>query len=338
MKKGFTLVELLAVLVILAILTLIAVPIVTNIIDKAEKDSELISAKMYIDGVNKSILTYNISNKLKDATCEVQSDGNLDCDGTTIQVDVQNTKAVSGTITIENRKVSKVENLKVGEKYYTTNENGELIGSETLTLPSLSVTPATAETKTTGNVPAGNYAAGDEYIINLGGEDRVFFVLGENENDSNKVDLIMNMNYTDDTVPVETTWCVSGSNNLCDHDNLNPLVTHVQEVFGNNVVVSLPSYDQIYKAAGNKENELPTWLYDNLNSYPTSPYGYWTSTPNENLDVSSGGDDSDNNVVVFSSPSAWYVNYSGSLYDHIIIDEDYYGIRPVITISKSLMN
>ena len=324
MKKGFTLVELLAVIVILAILALIAVPIVTNIIDKAEKDSELISAKMYIDGVNKSILTYNISNKLKDATCEVQSDGNLNCNGTTIQVDVQNTKATGGTITIENRKVSKVQNLKVGEKYYSTNNNGELIGSETLTLPSLSVTPATAETKTTGNVPAGNYAAGDEYIINLGGEDRVFFVLGENETDPTKVDLIMNMNYTDDTVHKGMSWCdPDGDNsddNVCNHDNLDPLVSHIQEIFGNNVVVSLPTYDQIYKAAGNKETGLPTWLYGNLNSNK-APYGYWTSTP-----------------YASDARYARIVYYNGLLrYNNVSFASDY-GFRPVITISKSLMN
>jgi type IV pilus assembly protein PilA len=337
MKKGFTLVELLAVIVILAILALIAVPIVTNIIDKAERDSELMSAKMYIDGVNKSILTYNISNKLKDATCEVQSDGNLDCDGTTIQVDVQNTIATGGTITIENRKVSKVQNLKVGEKYYTTNENGELIGSETLTLPSLSVTPATAETKTTGNVPAGNYAAGDEYIINLGGEDRVFFVLEDGDNTTltkgttgtagpGEVSLIMNMNYIDDEVYEEERWCdPNGDNpddNTCNHDNLDPLVSHIQEIFGNDVTVSLPSYDQIYKAAGNKESGLPTWLYDYLDGTEHSVSGlngYWTST------------------AASSNSAAHGIGCAGGIGEYFV-NQDFYGIRPVITISKSLMN
>ena len=472
MKKGFTLVELLAVLVILAIIVLIAVPTVTNIINKAEEDSEKASAKMYIEGVNKSLMEYNLSNRLVNANCTVMTDGNLDCDGTTIEVSVNNTVPTEGMVTIENIEVSKVQNLKVGDNYYTTNENGELIGSKTakynliasltnltstettvieanktttITLTPTSgyglpdtitvtgteytydnttgvislsnptnnititatgkvvtynittnltnltstgdttidtastgtvtltpssgyglpssitvtgteytydnttgvislsnptsnvtitatviklVTPATAATKTTGNVPEGNYAAGDEYIINLGGEDRIFFVLGENENDSTKIDLIMNMNYTDDKVPVKMAWCdpngANPSNNACNHDNLDPLVSHVQKVFGSNVTVSLPSYDQIKLAAGNKTSELPTWLYDYLlgTTHPVSGlYGYWTSSPDASIAI-----------------TAWDVHSRGSLLYDVVSDASSNGFRPVITISKSLMN
>ena len=397
MKKGFTLVELLAVLVILAIIVLIAVPTVTNIINKAEEDSEKASAKMYIEGVNKSLMEYNLSNRLVNANCTVMTDGNLDCDGTTIEVSVKNTVPTEGMVTIENIEVSKVQNLKVGDNYYTTNENGELIGSKTakynllasltnltstettvieankittITLTPINgyglpdtitvtgteytydnttgvislsnptsnvtitatviklVTPATAATKTTGNVPEGNYAAGDEYIINLGGEDRIFFVLGENETDSTKIDLIMNMNYTDDKVPVKMAWCdpngANPSNNACNHDNLDPLVSHVQEVFGSNVVVSLPSYDQIKLAAGNKTSGFPTWLYDYLHNttHPVSGlYGYWTASP-----------------IASNAAGAWSVRYNGTLSTGVVSNASNFGFRPVITISKSLMN
>src|SRR5574344_724583 len=63
MKKGFTLVELLAVIVILAVIAIIAIPIITNVIDKAKqgalKDSAygiLDSAEMYLaKNINKGI-------------------------------------------------------------------------------------------------------------------------------------------------------------------------------------------------------------------------------------------------------------------------------------------
>lgn len=52
-KKGFTLVELLAVIVILAILLAIAVPQVTQYITKSRKDSLTATAKDFVDAVRK---------------------------------------------------------------------------------------------------------------------------------------------------------------------------------------------------------------------------------------------------------------------------------------------
>ena len=54
--QGFTLVELLAVIVILAIIALIATPIVLSIIDDTKKSSMLRSAEMYLNGVENSIM------------------------------------------------------------------------------------------------------------------------------------------------------------------------------------------------------------------------------------------------------------------------------------------
>lgn len=52
-KKGFTLVELLAVIVILAILLAIAIPKVTQYITKSRKDSYVTTVKDFIDAVRK---------------------------------------------------------------------------------------------------------------------------------------------------------------------------------------------------------------------------------------------------------------------------------------------
>jgi hypothetical protein len=123
-------------------------------------------------------------------------------------------------------------------------------------------------------------------------------------------------------------WCdpngANPSNNACNHDNLDPLVSHVQEVFGSNVVVSLPTKDQIKIAAGNKTSGFPTWLYDYLNgtTHPVSGlYGYWTYSP-----------------LASDAGYAWFVYCHGSLNYQGVSIASSYGLRPVITISKSLMN
>ena len=55
-KKGFTLVELLAVIVILAIIALIAVPITMNVIGNARKSAAIESFRGYMDAVEKTII------------------------------------------------------------------------------------------------------------------------------------------------------------------------------------------------------------------------------------------------------------------------------------------
>ena len=54
-KKGFTLVELLAVIVILAIIALIATPIILGVIDNAREGAAKDTAYGYIDAVEKQI-------------------------------------------------------------------------------------------------------------------------------------------------------------------------------------------------------------------------------------------------------------------------------------------
>ena len=130
-NKAFTLIELLAVIVILAIIALIVVPIVLNIIDDADKESEADSAKMYIHAVELAIAKTNMSTRLANATCTVQVGGNLSCDGKDIEVDINNKDQIKGvTITIERRKVTKVTNLKVGNGTYNMGSDGKLVLGE----------------------------------------------------------------------------------------------------------------------------------------------------------------------------------------------------------------
>ena len=105
-NKGFTLIELLAVIVILAIIALIATPIVINMIGNSKESADERSAELYLDAVEQAVARKNLTEKFSPSTCDVQSDGNLKCDGDTLlEVQVENTRPTSGTITFEKGKI-----------------------------------------------------------------------------------------------------------------------------------------------------------------------------------------------------------------------------------------
>ena len=77
-KKGFTLIELIAVIVVLAIITLIAVPIISKVVDKARKGAAEESALNYIDAVEKYVILHDLDSTkypydLKNNTFNVSS-------------------------------------------------------------------------------------------------------------------------------------------------------------------------------------------------------------------------------------------------------------------------
>lgn len=98
MKKGFTLVELLAVIVILAIICFITIPIALNIVSKIDKQSAEIgmesienAAKLYY---NNQQLNNNMSN-----TIFICSKGN--CSNNGIMLELNGVKPQSGEIIID---------------------------------------------------------------------------------------------------------------------------------------------------------------------------------------------------------------------------------------------
>ena len=118
-SKGFTLIELLAVIVVLAIIALIATPIVINIIGNSKESADDRSAELYLHAVEQAVAHKNLSGKFSPTTCEIQSDGNLKCDGDTLlEVQVENTKPTSGTITFERGKISDYT-FEINSKEYT---------------------------------------------------------------------------------------------------------------------------------------------------------------------------------------------------------------------------
>ena len=98
-NKGFTLVELLAVIVILALIALIAMPIILNIIKDAKRSAAKDSAYGYMDAVEKYIVSSELEDKsIKDGTYSVE-------DLNSMGVNVKGSTPDNGTIKIESKTV-----------------------------------------------------------------------------------------------------------------------------------------------------------------------------------------------------------------------------------------
>ena len=216
-------------------------------------------------------------------------------------------------------------------KIYLTYGSTSLSGMPTIPTEPTEPKLCTSVTKATiGNVPSGNFNYGDEYTCEVGDSYTNTFLLLENNTDT--VSLIMKENYADDVVPEVVPWCTDNGVERATCQNITATgsdvpeeedyLGRIKEIFNKKgVEVSFPTYDQIYKAAGNKSSGLPTWLYDYLaeKAHPVlGIYGYWTTTP-----------------VVGTSNDAWYVGYYGHFSNSLVDCYDRYGVRPVITISKS---
>ena len=327
-KKGFTLIELLAVIVVLAIIALIATPIVMNTIKNAKKGAAERTADNYIKQVETAVAEAKLENKsVPNGTYNIDGNGNLTGAGLPdgkLEINMSGNKPTSGKIKITNGSVDQTSSsMTVGD--YTVSYNSAKKTYEAIekgNTPQVEVLCTAKTTATTGNVPSGNYAYGDEYTCELGDNDaKTFFVL---ETNGDNVSLIMDRNIDSNgkgtTSGNTVAWCKSGKDNSCAADGaleyLKTSTTGWTKLTESQI--SLPSYDQIYKAAGNKISVLSTWLYGNLNVNDSVPYVYWTSTPSAS-----------------NSSDAWDVSYVGSLSSDNVDYSDYDGVRPVITVSKS---
>ena len=126
MKKGFTLVELLAVIVILAIIALITVPLIINIVESSRKGAARSSAYGYMEGVNifysKELLKG--SNFTLNGTLNVDENGYLEDN----KIEVEGTMAKGGHLTYNNGKVS--EGCLTINEYKVSIENDEVTNVE----------------------------------------------------------------------------------------------------------------------------------------------------------------------------------------------------------------
>ena len=120
-KKGFTLVELLAVIIVLAIIALIATPIVMNAIKSTEKGAAETSANSYIRAVDLAMSNSELKKKfILDGSYSIDSDGNLIGTGLPdgkLEIEMSGNKPTSGTVKIENGKVVKTGTMMIIGEY-----------------------------------------------------------------------------------------------------------------------------------------------------------------------------------------------------------------------------
>ena len=129
MKKenAFTLIELLAVIVVLAIIALIATPIVMNTIKNAKKGAAERSADNYIKQVETAVAEAKLEkNSIPNGTYDIDKDGNLTGEGLPdgkLKIEMNGNKPTSGTITINNGQVENSSTMTIGDYSLVYSDN-----------------------------------------------------------------------------------------------------------------------------------------------------------------------------------------------------------------------
>ena len=214
--RGFTLIELLAVIVILAIIALIATPIILGIIANTRSEARVRSAEAVEHAVETGYLTTYMK-------CAADGSGLDTC--ITVAKVIENTKVenevkdsrTANSITTKDGVVCTLDSSFVltcvyGEENVITPKTVNGQSNSGTSVPTSPICEFTGYYITTG----GEETDKEEYTCHLD-TDRTFYVLGDNAEDSTKVDLIMDRNYTDANVPVAMKWCDPAGDNPYDN-------------------------------------------------------------------------------------------------------------------------
>ena len=324
-NKGFTLVELLAVIVILALIALIATPIILNVINDAKKQAAKDSAYGYMDAVEK----YIVSSELEDESIK---DGTYRVEDLNKKISVKGSTPDNGNIEIKNKEVKSYD---IGIDGYVVS-NGEV--------KKVSTTKSFKNgTAVYYNPETGKKCSESESKSTTGTKNGCmkWYVFNDKEGNAT-VNVIIDHNTTAGVAYNST------GNNSEMKEVANALKTDTKEwkntarlITANEVakITGHPTFDaskenQKYfyldsnnqtQTANASNKSTYAWLFDytnectsyGCNTSDLSTYGYWTSTSYK-----------DNSI------SAWRVTRSGYV-DSLDVTNNGFGIRPVITISKS---
>ena len=355
-KKGFTMVELLAVILILGIIAIIATPILTGIISKSRKSSIQRSADFWLKEVRTTIVNERMKGNIMEGKYYINSDGNL-CSATKLPctepviIDMTGNKPSNGTLEIESGKIKEDgTTFIIGEYQLAYNEKK---GSAT---------------KANEIEADERYKLGTPYIIDPGdGIGRLFYVLEDGDNTKlNKSDgsyhteldkvgtagkgevaFILSENITSEII----TWCGSQGRRTCNAKGAREYLKNHTTDKGWKVEVNLPTYHQLYNAAVSDKSlnfkyhesysgyyPLNDWLRGKLYTVEntTLPKGYWTSTASskETYNSTTGSD----RAWVLNQDDGFSFTKKGILSTTYISHQSgRKGIRPVITLKKSDM-
>jgi len=325
-NKGFTLVELLAVIVILALIALIATPIILNVINDAKKQAAKDSAYGYMDAVEK----YIVSSELEDKSIK---DGTYSVEELNKKISVKGSTPDNGTIKIEN---SSVKSYDIGiDGYVVSNGKVDKVSTTKSFKNGTAVyyNPVSRE-KCTGYTEANSTTGKNSGCMK-------WYVFNDKEGNAT-VNVILDHNTTANVAYNSTgnnsemkEVKIALENDTKDWKNTARLITanEVAKITGktgfdaskeNQDWFYLDSNNQTQTASSTNKSKY-AWLFDytidctnyGCNTPDSSNWGYWTSTPNK-----------------ASSTIAWRVYRSGDLSRDYVTNAGH-GVRPVITISKS---
>ena len=329
-NKGFTLVELLAVIVILALIALIATPIILNVINDAKKQAAKDSAYGYMDAVEKYIVSSELEDKsIQDGTYRVE-------DLNSMGVSVKGSTPDNGNIEIKN---SSVKSYDIGiDGYVVRNGKVEKVSTTKSFKNGTAVyyNPVSRE-KCTGYTEANSTTGKNSGCMK-------WYVFNDKEGNAT-VNVILDHNTT-----AGVAYNSTGNNSEMkevktkleedtkDWKNTARLITanEVAKITGktgfdaskeNQDWFYLDSNNQTQTASSTNKSKY-AWLFDytidctnyGCNTPDSSNWGYWTSTPKKD-----------------DSTQAWRVYRSGDLSRDYVTNAGH-GVRPVITISKSMLN
>ena len=320
-NKGFTLVELLAVIVILALIALIATPIILNVINDAKKQAAKDSAYGYMDAVEK----YIVSSELEDKSIK---DGRYSVEELNKKISVKGSTPDNGNIEIKN---SSVKSYDIGiDGYVVSNGKVDKV-STTKSFKNGTAVYYNPETE--------NKCSKEEAKSTIGTKSGCmkWYVFNDKEGNAT-VNVILDHNTT-----ARVAWNSTGNNSEMKEvadalkkdtrtwKNTTRLITanEVAKITGNTGFDANKENQDWFcldtnqpdttsycaKAQGTSEY---AWLFDytyectnyGCNTSDLSTWGYWTST------------------------SSWHVSRFGHLSNTNANYADS-GVRPVITISKA---
>lgn len=296
-SKGFTLVELLAVLVLISAVVLIAVPSILNYINESKDEISDVTEKIITSGAE----LYVEANKKNFIVPQKQY-----C--VTLQ-EIVDQKHLSAPIldSVTGNEVDLDTFVKIDHYYNLETERYDYrytVSSECVEREYLCAA-VTKDSVSIGNVPIGDYNAGDEYICQVSNNEFYRFFVLKKDGDSIKLLLDRNLGGT-------VAWAESGSNsegpvtaNAALADRTSGWTKISQEQ------IMLPSRDDLGPVEGQD------WIRINLDENNDSQ-GYWTLTPSSSSDG-----------------TASYVDSGGSLDTDLVVYDDSYGIRPIITFDIS---
>ena len=327
-NKGFTLVELLAVIVILALIALIATPIILNVINDAKKQAAKDSAYGYMDAVEK----YIVSSELEDKSIQ---DGTYRVEELNKKISVKGSTPDNGNIEIKNSSVKSydigidgyvVRNGKV-EKVSTTKsfKNGTAVYYN----PETENKCSKEEAKSTTGTKRGCmkwYVFNDKEgnaTVNVILDHNTTAGVAYNSTGNNSEMKEVKRKLEEDTKDWKNTARLITANEVAKITEKTGFDASKENQSWFCLDTNQPdTTSYCAKAQGKSEY---AWLFDytydctsyGCNKADSSNYGYWTSTPNK-----------------YDSTIAWRVFRNDAL-SYTYVTDAVNGIRPVITISKS---